>query len=67
MSVQTLKCSDILEYFQTLHITCNHSWEHGREGVTQRKIEEAAKAAIAHSFISELPDGYDTKKEPNYQ
>ena len=33
---------------------------YGKEGVTQTEIEEAAKAANAHSFISELPDGYDT-------
>ena len=33
---------------------------YGKEGVTQAEIEEAAKAANAHLFISELPDGYDT-------
>ena len=33
---------------------------YGKEGVTQTEIEEAAEAANAHSFISELPDGYDT-------
>ena len=33
---------------------------YGRDGVTQAEIESAAKAANAHSFISELPDGYDT-------
>jgi len=33
---------------------------YGREGVTQREIEDAAKASNAHSFISELPDGYNT-------
>ena len=33
---------------------------YGREGVTQKQIEAAAEAANAHSFISELPDGYDT-------
>ena len=33
---------------------------YGRDGVTQEEIESAAKAANAHSFISELPDGYNT-------
>jgi len=33
---------------------------YGKEGVTQTQIEAAAKAANAHSFISELPDGYNT-------
>ncbi|XP_028410025.1 multidrug resistance protein 1-like [Dendronephthya gigantea] len=32
----------------------------GREGVTQNEIEEAAKAANAHNFISQFPKGYDT-------
>ena len=27
-------------------------------------VEEAAKAANAHTFISELPEGYDTQVEP---
>ena len=33
---------------------------YGKEGVTQEEIEEAAKVANAHSFISEFPDGYET-------
>ena len=35
----------------------------GREGVTQQEIEAAAKQANAHSFISRLPQGYDTLVE----
>ena len=33
---------------------------YGKKGVTQAEIEKAAEAANVHSFISELPDGYDT-------
>ena len=33
---------------------------YGKEGVTQAEIEEAAKVANAHLFISEFPDGYET-------
>jgi len=32
----------------------------GRPGATHREIEEAARAAHAHDFISALPRGYDT-------
>ncbi|MCR8547934.1 ABC transporter transmembrane domain-containing protein [Salipiger sp. P9] len=32
----------------------------GRPGATDAEIEEAAKAAAAHDFITALPDGYDT-------
>lgn len=32
----------------------------GKPGATQEEIEEAAKLANAHSFISSLPDGYKT-------
>lgn len=33
----------------------------GRPGASQEEIEEAAKAAYAHEFIIQFPDGYDTK------
>ncbi len=32
----------------------------GRPGATAEEIEQAARAAHAHSFISRLPQGYDT-------
>jgi subfamily B ATP-binding cassette protein MsbA len=32
----------------------------GREGATHAEIEEAAKNAAAHEFITALPQGYDT-------
>ncbi len=32
----------------------------GRDGATDAEIEAAARAAGAHEFIEELPDGYDT-------
>lgn len=34
---------------------------YGYPGATQEQIEQAARAAQAHGFISALPDGYDTK------
>jgi len=33
----------------------------GRSDATQEEIEEAAKAAEAHDFIMDFPDGYDTR------
>ena len=32
----------------------------GNPNATDREVEEAAKAANCHGFISRLPDGYDT-------
>ncbi|MFE3519746.1 ABC transporter ATP-binding protein [Streptomyces sp. NPDC059166] len=34
---------------------------YGHPGATQEQIEKAARAAQAHGFITDLPDGYDTK------
>ena len=34
---------------------------YGRPGATQAQIEDAARAAAAHEFISALPDGYQTR------
>ena len=34
---------------------------YGREAAKGAEVEEAAKAANAHSFISAMPEGYDTK------
>jgi len=34
---------------------------YGRPGATQDQIEEAARAAAAHDFISALPEGYQTR------
>ena len=33
---------------------------YGRPGATREEVEEAARAANAHDFISRLPKGYDT-------
>jgi ABC-type multidrug transport system fused ATPase/permease subunit len=33
---------------------------YGRHGATQEEIEDAAKRAFAHEFISQMPNGYDT-------
>ncbi|KAJ2985070.1 hypothetical protein NUW58_g5730 [Xylaria curta] len=35
-------------------------WENETEAEKRKRVEEAAKVAFAHDFISALPDGYDT-------
>jgi ATP-binding cassette subfamily B protein len=36
----------------------------GRPGATDTEIEQAARDAAAHDFITRLPDGYDTEIAP---
>ncbi|HEX7861512.1 MAG TPA: ABC transporter ATP-binding protein [Verrucomicrobiae bacterium] len=52
-----LVSQDIILFDQTVaeNIAC------GREGATRSEIEAAAKAAFAHEFIMNLPQGYDTR------
>ena len=38
--------------------------EYGRPGATKEEIEEAARKANAHDFISEFPEAYETKVGP---
>jgi len=40
--------------------TIRYNIGYGRDGATQAEIEEAARAAQIHDFITSLPDGYDT-------
>jgi len=41
--------------------TIRNNISYGNPDATQEQIEEAAKLANAHDFISQLPDGYDTQ------
>ena len=40
--------------------TVRNNIAYGQPNVSQLKVEEAAKAAIAHDFIMDMPHGYDT-------
>ena len=40
--------------------TIGYNIAYGRAGATQAEIEDVARAAQIHDFISGLPDGYDT-------
>lgn len=35
--------------------------QYGKDGATMEEVFEAAKSANAHTFISQLPNGYDTQ------
>ncbi|MGW1782948.1 ABC transporter ATP-binding protein [Streptomyces sp. NPDC002143] len=48
-----------------LHDTVRANIACGRPGASDHAIVEAAKAADAHEFITALPDGYDTRVDPN--
>src|SRR5579871_1289597 len=43
------------------HDTVRSNIGYGRPGATQAEIEHAARAALAHDFISQLPSGYDAR------
>lgn len=40
--------------------TVRENIAYGKPGATEQEIEDAARAADAHEFISALPEGYDT-------
>ncbi|MFJ6897612.1 ABC transporter ATP-binding protein [Streptomyces hokutonensis] len=48
-----------------LHDTVRANIACGRPGASEQAIMDAAIAADAHEFILRLPDGYDTKVDPN--
>lgn len=40
--------------------TVRHNIAYGKPDATDAELQEAAKIALAHDFIREMPDGYDT-------
>ena len=40
--------------------TARENIRFGRPGASDREVEEAARIGAAHTFLSEMPDGYDT-------
>eukprot|EP00466_Bigelowiella_natans_P006622 jgi/Bigna1/58618/fgenesh1_pm.128_\ len=52
----------VLQNPQLFDVSMKENITYGvRRTVTQEEVESAAKRARIHSFISELPDGYDTR------
>ena len=50
----------VLQDTWLFHGTVYENLAYGREGVIREEIEKAAKAAYIHSFIMQLPNGYET-------
>ena len=50
----------VLQETLVFHASIRENIAYGRPGATDAQIEAAARAADAHEFISELPDGYET-------
>ena len=50
----------VLQETLVFHATVRENIAYGRPGASAADIEAAARAADAHAFVSELPDGYDT-------
>ncbi|NEB04968.1 ABC transporter ATP-binding protein [Streptomyces sp. SID13726] len=48
-----------------LHDTVRANIACGRPGASEEAIVAAARAADAHEFVMELPEGYDTQVDPN--
>ncbi|MEV7504276.1 ABC transporter ATP-binding protein [Streptomyces sp. NPDC093018] len=48
-----------------LHDTVRANIACGRPGASDQALEEAARAADAHDFVLRLPEGYDTRIDPN--
>ena len=55
----------VLQETWLFHGTIYENIAYGKPGATREEVENAAKAAHIHSFISRLPDGYDTVLSDN--
>lgn len=67
INIKNLKISDLRSIFGIVNQditlfndTVYHNIAFGKEGVTRAMVEAAAKTALAHDFIMEMADGYDT-------
>ncbi|WP_242517808.1 ABC transporter ATP-binding protein [Halobacillus sp. GSS1] len=50
----------VLQDATMFHTTIRENIRYGRLDATDAEVEQAAKSAMAHEFITQLPDGYDT-------
>ena len=67
IDIKKLKISDLRSIFGIVNQditlfndTVYHNIAFDKEGVTREMVEEAAKTALAHDFIMEMTEGYDT-------
>lgn len=57
--------SMVLQDAWLFHGTIYENLAYGRENITMEEVEKAAKAAMIHSYIMKLPDGYQTMLSDN--
>lgn len=57
--------SMVLQDAWLFHGTIYENLAYGRENITTEEVERAAKAAMIHSYIMKLPDGYQTVLSDN--
>ena len=55
----------VLQESWLFHGTVYENIAYGSEGISREKVEAAARAAQAHNFIMQLPEGYDTVLSEN--
>ena len=55
--------SAVLQEVYLFHTTIRENIRLGKPDATDQEVEWAAKAALAHEFILQLPEGYETKVE----
>ena len=67
IDIKKMKISDLRSIFGIVNQditlfndTVYHNIAFGKGGVTREMVEEAAKTALAHDFIMEMAEGYDT-------
>ena len=67
IDIKNLKISDLRSIFGIVNQditlfndTVYHNIAFGKEWVTREMVEEAARTALAHDFIMEMAEGYDT-------
>ncbi len=68
VDVRDLKLADLRRQFSIVlqesvlfSTTVRENIAYGRPDASDEEIEKAARAAAAHEFVSQLPDGYDTE------
>lgn len=67
IDIRTLKCADLLRQIALVdqetilfNDTIANNIKYGKTDATDEEVERAARAAYAHDFISEMPEGYRT-------
>ena len=55
----------VLQDAWLFHGTIYENLTYGRENITRKEVEQAAKAAMIYSYIEKLPEGFETVLSDN--